>query len=197
MAAIVLVCTGNVCRSPMAEGFLRAELERRFGPDAPTVASCGTAGWEGSGATPEAVTAARERDVDIGSHVARRLAEPHVSDAQLVVGMAGEHRDAVVRRARHAAAKTFSLKEVIRLLEALPLASADPSSLAGRVSQADDLRRSGFQGNPFDEDVVDPLGFPLDTYRAVAWELDDLCGRLATGLFGRAPLRATLFEEPA
>ncbi|MGZ8625275.1 MAG: arsenate reductase/protein-tyrosine-phosphatase family protein, partial [Actinomycetota bacterium] len=47
MASILVVCTGNVCRSPVAEGLLRAALERRFGERAPVVASAGTAGWEG------------------------------------------------------------------------------------------------------------------------------------------------------
>ena len=41
-----------------------------------------------------------------------------------------------------------------------------------RVAQADALRSSGFHGNPDDEDVADPLGMPVDTYQAVAADLD-------------------------
>ena len=39
---------------------------------------------------------------------------------------------------------------------------------------------------PNDEDVADPLGMPLDSFRAVAWELDEWCSRLVVGLVGRA-----------
>ena len=87
--------------------------------------------------------------------------------------------------------KAFTLKELVRLLEALPAAEAgDPDTvLADRIARADTLRRSGYEGNPHDEDVADPLGMPLESFRAVAWELDELTGRLADGLFGREPAR--------
>ena len=55
--------------------------------------------------------------------------------------------------------------------------------LRARVAQAADLRRSGFQGNPHDEDVADPIGMPQQTYDAVAWEIDEWCGRLVEALF--------------
>ncbi len=61
MASILLVCTGNICRSPIAEAALRAKLSVRFADRAPHVSSAGVAGWEGSGAAPEAVQAAAER----------------------------------------------------------------------------------------------------------------------------------------
>ena len=55
--------------------------------------------------------------------------------------------------------------------------------MRNRVAQADELRRSGFEGNPHDEDVADPIGMPQQTYDAVAWEIDEWCGRLVEGLF--------------
>jgi hypothetical protein len=42
-------------------------------------------------------------------------------------------------------------------------------------------------GNPHDEDVVDPLGMPMESYRAIAWELDEWVARLLDGLFGSVP----------
>ena len=68
MTAILVVCTGNICRSPMAEGFLRDALLRRFGERTPVVSSAGTIGWTGSPASPESVIAAAERGSDIESH---------------------------------------------------------------------------------------------------------------------------------
>src|SRR5688500_221406 len=191
MPSILVICTGNVCRSPMAEGFLRTVLRRRLGDRAPSVASAGTSGWEGSGAMAESVEAAGERGVDISGHVARRLTRGDVYDADVVVAMAAEHRDAVSRAMPEAAGRTFTLKELVRLLEALPPPRhfvAD--DLSERVGEADELRRRGHAGNPHDEDIVDPLGLPLESFRAIAWELDEWTARLAQGLEGSAPAAA-------
>ncbi len=191
MASILVICTGNVCRSPIAEGVLRAALDTRLHDEAPLVASTGTAGWEGSGAMPESVAAAAEHGVDISGHSARRLRLEHVRASDLVLAMATEHREEVVRVEPEAAVRTFTLKEIVRLLEALPPADAAAERSAGwlpaRVREADELRHSGFAGNPHDEDVADPLGMPIDSYRAIAWELEMWCGRLVDGLIGSAP----------
>lgn len=193
MACILVVCTGNVCRSPIAEGMLRAALAGRLDDRAPVVTSAGTAGWEGSAAMPESVAAAAERGVDIADHSARRLLNEHVREADLVLGMAAEHREAVAASVPDAASRTFTLKELVRLLEALPSPPGEKSPdarLAARVAEAGALRTSGFRGNEFDEDVVDPLGLPVESYRAIAWELEEWCGRLVDGLFGRTPVQA-------
>jgi protein-tyrosine phosphatase len=194
VAHVLVICTGNICRSPMAEGFLRSVLQRRFGEDAPTVDSAGTQGWEGSGAQPESVVAAREREVDIAEHLARRLTPAMVEGADLVLTMAGEHRDAVVRAAPAVASRTFTLKELVRLAKALPPADR-PASIGDRVAEADALRREGFAGNPRDEDVADPLGQSQDTYRAIAWELDGLIHQLDAGLFGPVAAPASIFGD--
>ena len=186
MTSILVICTGNICRSPVAEGFLRASLIERFGDRSPSVSSAGTSGWEGSTAMGESIEAARELGVDITPHRARELLPEHVEVADLVLAMAREHEAAVSRSLPDAAAKTFTLKELVRLLESLPPAPApgDPASLPKRVAEAYALRHNGFTGNPQDEDVIDPLGMPLETYRSVAWELRDWIGRLVDGLYG-------------
>ena len=189
MASILVVCTGNVCRSPIAEGLLRAGLASRLGRDAPAVSSVGTTGWSGSGADPNSVEAAAERGVDISGHRARELSDHHVASATLILAMSGEHARAVVAREPDAASRTFTLKELVRLLESLPPVdppAASGSDLASRVAAAEELRASGFAGNPNDQDVADPLGLPLDSFRAVAWELDEWIARLVDGLLGRA-----------
>ena len=187
MTSILVVCTGNVCRSPIAEGFLRAALTRRMGDDAPAVSSAGTAGWDGSAAMVESVQAARERGVEIGAHVARRLEASHLAGADLIVTIAAEHRDAVAGWAPETADRVFTLKELVRLVESM--APVTPSTdIRSRVAAAAERRRQGFVGNPLDDDVVDPLGMPLDSYRAIAWELDEWTERLADGLAGPVPM---------
>jgi protein-tyrosine phosphatase len=190
MASILVVCTGNVCRSPMAEGFLRAGLERRFGRAAPSVASAGTGGWEGSRAMAESIEAAAERGVDIASHRGRELRTGELGAADLILAMAHDHRSAILVGAPEVAPKTFTLKEFVRLVEALdppPDPTEDPTkTLIARVAEADRLRSEGFTGAPADEDVADPLGLPVDMFRAVAWELDEWSRRLIAAVYGPA-----------
>ena len=184
MTAVIVVCTGNVCRSPIAEGLLRRATKRRP-VDAPvTVSSAGTAGWEGSPATPEAVEAAAERGVDISGHVAARLRPGMAADADLVLCMAGQHRDLIVRDEPEAAGRTFTLKELVRLLEGGARAAATP---AARIAAAAAARGGAEAGEHQDEDIADPLGLPLDGYRAIASELDDWIARLVPALFDPVP----------
>jgi protein-tyrosine-phosphatase len=186
MAQVLLVCTGNICRSPMAEGLLRSAFVRRLGDRAPHVASAGAIARDGARAMPEAVEAAAELGVDISGHSARRLRREHIRDAVLIVGMAAEHREDIQALVPEAEARTFTLKELVRVLEAAgpPPADAtrDGGFLAGAVADAH-RRRAGWPAVPGEDDVMDPLGLSLQGYRAVASEVGDLCERLAGGLY--------------
>lgn len=185
MASILVVCTGNICRSPIAEELLRRELVRRFGAAAPDVSSAGTIAWDGNPATPETVIAARERGVEIQGHRARGLTRAMVDEADLVLCMAAEHRRSVIDASPAAADRTFALKELVRLLDQIPVDGTGlPDELGERVKGAAEVRADGFAGNPYDEGIADPLGQPMAAYRGVAWELDELIGRLDVGLFG-------------
>jgi protein-tyrosine phosphatase len=187
MTRVLVVCTGNVCRSPIAEGLLRAAFAERMGDDAPEVASAGTMGWTGSGADPNSVEAAAERGVDISGHRAREVSDEDVARADLVVAMAPEHARAL---GAEPGSRTFTLKELVRLLEALPeIEDASLGRLSERIAEADRLRRGGFEGDPRDEEIADPLGMPLESFRTVAAELDEWCSRLADGLVGRTHVR--------
>jgi low molecular weight protein-tyrosine phosphatase len=185
MTSILVICTGNICRSPIAEGLLRDALQRRFAERAPVVSSAGTSGLEGSGAMPESVQAAGELGIDISSHVARRLTSAMADGSDLLLCMASDHRGMLAagsERDDHA----FTLKELVRLLETLP----DPDSEAGpegmleRIAAANDARRRGVVPVSHDDDVADPLGQPLEAYRATAWELETWIDRLVDALFG-------------
>lgn len=175
MSGILVVCTGNVCRSPMAEGFLRVALVDRLGDAAPAVTSAGTTGWEGAGAMDESIRAAAEYGVDIGAHLSRSISAGIVGDADLVICMASEHREAIVRTWPEQLDKTFTITELVRLLEASPATGP----LRDRVAAAA-AARNGSAAD--DADIRDPLGDPIDGYREVADELHDLSDRLADAL---------------
>jgi protein-tyrosine phosphatase len=197
MTSILVVCTGNICRSPIAEGLLQAELVRRFGDGAPRVFSAGTAGWEGSPATPEGVEAAAELGIDIAGHRARKVRGELLREADLIVCMAGEHRDRITVQLPEVAGRTFTLKELVRLLEPQPAAPAEasPWTMAPRIARAHAMR----QVDPtthLDEDIADPIGQPMEAYRAIAWELEEWISRLATGLYGPAPSGAEAGDPP-
>lgn len=172
-------------------------LTERFGASAPAVSSVGTIARDGAPATPEAIVVASEHGIDASSHTARRLAREDLAEADLVLTMTSEHREAVARMDAQATGKTFTVKELVRLLEAIPDSNrtGDPESLTLRIAEADAHRRSGF-ADPDDEDVADPIGHPIETYRAVAWELATWSERLVEVLFGATPPLAAA-ERPS
>jgi protein-tyrosine phosphatase len=91
---ILFVCTGNTCRSPLAEVLACAELERR-GWHHVRIGSAGIAAHEGDAASEYAVEVARRRGLDIAEHRSRSLTPELVDWADLVLGMSPSHLWAV------------------------------------------------------------------------------------------------------
>jgi protein-tyrosine-phosphatase len=87
---ILLVCTGNTCRSPMAEAMLRQKLQER-GVDGVSVGSAGTGAWDGAPASEGAYLVALEHGLDLSSHRARLLTRELTATADLVLTMARHH----------------------------------------------------------------------------------------------------------
>jgi protein-tyrosine phosphatase len=182
---VLFVCTGNICRSPMAHGFL-SDLSHRLLGGAIEVRSAGTWAHSGSPPSSEAVRSARARGVDIGSLRSTPFSPRLAGWADVVVAMTSEQRDEVLDQAPEAGERTFTLKELVALLEALPAPAAGRSrpELVQLVAAADALRVSGAAPPLADEDVADPLGLSMETFRAVAWEIEELVNGLLRGLTG-------------
>ena len=90
---VLLVCTGNTCRSPMAAGALRRMLGDE--PGRIVVESAGTAAWEDQPATAPAVQVAGRAGIDLAEHRSRRLTPAMVRAADLVLVMERGHLAAV------------------------------------------------------------------------------------------------------
>lgn len=88
---VLFVCTGNTCRSPMAEAVARKEVERR-GWSRVEVASAGIAASDGAPASDGALRAVRSRGLDLGGHRSSYLTAELVDAADLVLVMSTTHK---------------------------------------------------------------------------------------------------------
>jgi protein-tyrosine-phosphatase len=86
---VLFVCTGNICRSPLAEALLRRAVEQRG--LAITVGSAGTGAWDGAPASEGAYLVGLEHGLDLSAHRARLLSRDLVESSDLVLTMARHH----------------------------------------------------------------------------------------------------------
>ncbi len=107
---VLFVCTGNTCRSPMCEGWLRS-LCARAGRRDVEVSSAGVFAAEGCPASDYAGDVLRRRGADISGHRSSRLSPEKAEGADLIVALTESHRAAIARACPGAAAKTRLLME--------------------------------------------------------------------------------------
>jgi protein-tyrosine phosphatase len=179
---LLFVCTGNICRSPMAERLAAAALTARLGPDAARVLvhSAGTWGHEGSPMEPFALDTLSLLGVDPGPSAAFRAREvtaEMVQSADLVLVASREHRGAVVTMVPRSAGRTFTMREFNRLasgVDATALPSADVVE-RGRVLVAAAAARRGLVPiGPEGDDLSDPYGAPARAFEACAADILDV-----------------------
>lgn len=104
---ILFVCTGNTCRSPMAEAFLNHQAPAGF-----HAKSAGVFANEGASAARNAITVLQENDIPI-THNAQQLKETELFWADLILTMTASHKALIMNQFPGAADKIFTLKEYV------------------------------------------------------------------------------------
>ena len=185
MTEILVVCTANLCRSPMAAALLVDALER--GAAQGTVRSAGVRGAPDLPPPDAVVDVMATRGLDVGAHRSRRVEAADIQHADLVVAMERAHVQALVVLVPDAFGRTFTLKELVRRAEtAGSRGGGEPlAQWLGRIHSG--RRASALLGSDPDDDVDDPMGGPPERYRRTADELADLTTRLVALAFPRPP----------
>ena len=154
---VIFVCTGNSCRSVMAEAMFRKMLEDR-GIQSVAVSSAGVAASGDMPATPEVLAVMDEHGVEVGGHRSRLMTRALGEMADLIIVMAGRHKERVLELAPLARGKVFLLGEFIS------------------------------RGDATGMDVPDPIGHSTEFYRESAWlireGLEGMMKRLESGPVG-------------
>ena len=91
---ILFVCSGNTCRSPLAEAIARRVLSGRLGFEV-EIASAGTSAFDGAPASPHSVEVAHRHGLDLSPHRSHPLTLERVHEADLIVTMSVRHRESV------------------------------------------------------------------------------------------------------
>lgn len=153
---ILLICTGNTCRSPMAAALLRKILEKRgkLSPEI-QIASAGLYAYPGAPASAEAVAAMQEYGVDLTDHRARGVAREELLAADLILTMTARHKEQLVR-------EYPEIKEKVHVLRAFV---AEQRQKRGRDGQDGG---PGTGNDPSGYDLPDPFGQDLEVYRQCA-----------------------------
>lgn len=179
MFSILFVCTGNQHRSASAEAFVRLLTADTH----VVVASVGTMGIEGAPAAPEAIAFCASVGADLSRHRSRPLAAGAARLADLVCGFELSHISSAVIDGGAALAKTFTLVEIVGLLERLgPALETELEARAReRVARAHVLRaqQTGFVPGL---EIADPIARSAREQERTLRQVWELCINLVDGL---------------
>jgi len=175
--SILLVCTGNVCRSAFAQQLGRAYLLEALGAEAAAVrmTSAGTKAVVGSGMHPDTELVLQGLGGDPDGFRAQQLRSDLIVEADLVLAMTRRHRDAVLGLAPRALARTFLLQEAVGLMHEGATADLPDGSTVERARAwvarlaAARGRRPAGRG----DDIPDPIGRPLEVHQEVGQAISD------------------------
>jgi len=184
---ILVVCTGNICRSPLAEQLLSARL--LGSATSFVVTSAGTMAQDGAPMDDLAAEQSRRHGGVPDGHVATYLTEKLAENADLVLTASREHRSAVVRLSPRATRRTFTLRQFARLADSLGVEELESAQDTSEVVRLVAGQRGMIPPAtaPDDEDVVDPYRRSIDFHERAAADVDGAVTSIVAAL--RAPDR--------
>jgi protein-tyrosine phosphatase len=173
---VLIVCTANVCRSPVAAVMLRRQLARLG-----VAARVQSAGFLEAGhpCPLELVEELAGRGLAIGDHTSAMLNLDLIDGADLILVMERRHVRDVILSSPDAAERTFTLKELVRRGEQLTEPRAGVPLKAWLEDVAAGRDPSDLVGQARGDDTADPFGGSRRAYRETVTEIDDLSTRLA------------------
>ncbi len=172
---ILVMCTANVCRSPMTEAFVRRAADA-LGVDV-VVDSAGFLSQDEE-ATPVVVEIMGERGIDISGHRSRIVTAEMAHQADLVVAMERRHVRDLALLAPEAVARIDTLGGLVERLQGVTAESP-----AGRIAAATAPRLAGDMLGRGDDEIDDPYGKSKKVNRETAGRLAELSDALIAGLF--------------
>jgi protein-tyrosine phosphatase len=176
--SVLVVCTANICRSPMLAGFLTRDLAA-VGLNA-TVSSAGIMS-QGEPAAAEAGAVLARRGIDITDHRSRIIDRQMLIDADLVLGMTREHVRIAAVECPTSYRRAFTVKEFVRRgVEWGPSMHETLQEWLNRIRVGRTV--NDHLGMSMIDDVADPYGQPMAAFERTADELAHLSGSIAAFL---------------
>jgi protein-tyrosine phosphatase len=174
---ILVVCTGNLCRSPTGEQLIRLAVRERGANGAIEVSSAGTHAPAGLPMEPMAALALRAHQGDDAGFTTRLLEPALLQDGDLLLGATREHRTAAVEMSPRLLLKAFTVLEFARLAPTIDRAGLPSDAVEERartiVSRAAARRGSCRPARPDDDDMPDPMGLEWEAFVRVARSTKD------------------------
>jgi protein-tyrosine phosphatase len=185
---IVVLCTANQCRSPMAEVLLQARLAA-LGLDV-SVSSAGELPG-GVHASPGSVRAMQSRSLHLGDHRSQQVSAELLARADLVIGMGRRHLRHAVALRPEVFPRTFTLKELARRAEAVGPRRVGQSLTEWLAGVHAGRTTASLLGDDPRDDVADPIGGPQHLYESTADEISALVDQVVDLAFTGAERRET------